>query len=157
MLSALQVTVATCCHVHSKIMTTFSVESVIRGHHIYKDIWTPNIGEELICQRELGNLRDPFAVSLLKGTTIVSHVPCKISAICAMFLQTGGTINCTVIRNRQYLRDLVQGGLEVPCELKFIGDDKHIEKADKLIKASLAIKEASTKSNGDDEGNPPEK
>ena len=61
--------------------------------------------------------------------------------ICNLFLQTDGTINCTVIRNRQYSRDLVQGGLEVPCELKFTSDDKHIDKVDKLIKASLAIKE----------------
>ena len=65
-------------------------------------------------------------LSLLKGTTIIGHVPRKISAIYAMFLQTGGTINCTVIRNRQYSRDLVSGGLEVPCELKFTGDDKYI-------------------------------
>ena len=52
-----------------------------------------------------------------------------------MFLQTGDIIKCTVIRNRQYSTDLVQGGLEVPCKLKFTGDDKHIEKVNKLIKA----------------------
>ena len=61
----------------------FSIESVIRRYHVYKDIWTPNTGEELICQRELGNLRNPFAISLLKGTNIVGHVLCKISAICS--------------------------------------------------------------------------
>ena len=95
-------------------MNTFSTESVIRGYHVYKDVWTPVIGEEMICQCELGNLRDPIVVSLVKGTTIVGHVLCKISAICSMFLQTGGIINCYVISSTQYSRDLVQDGLEVP-------------------------------------------
>ena len=115
-------------------MSTFFTESVIRGHHVYKDIWIPVTGEELICQHEIGNLRDPFAVSVLKGATIVGHVPHRISAICSMFLQLGGSIDCTVIGTRQYSRDLVQGGLEVPCKLKFTGDHKQIEKVNKLIK-----------------------
>ena len=107
------------CHVHAKEFWWFSTESVIRGHHIYKDVRTPVIDQEMICQRELGNLRDPFAVSLVKGTTIVGHVPRKISVICLMFLQTGGIINCSVINSRQYWKDLVQGRLEVLCQLKF--------------------------------------
>ena len=72
---------------------TFSTDSVIRGHHVYKDVWTPVVGEELMYQCELGNPRDPFTVSVLKGSTIVGHVPRKISAICSMFLQTCGTID----------------------------------------------------------------
>ena len=44
---------------------TFSTDSVIRGHHAYKDIWTPIVGEELMCQRELGNPSNPFAMSSL--------------------------------------------------------------------------------------------
>ena len=74
-----------------------------------------------------------------------------------MFLQTGGITNCYVISCRQYLRDLVQGGLEVPCELKFIGHKEDIEKVNRLIKATLAIKVASIKSSYEDEGSPPEK
>ena len=124
-------------------MNMFSTESVIiRGAHVYKDVWTPVIGEELISQHELGNLRDPFIVSLVKGTTIVGHMPRKISAICSMFLQIGGIINCCVISSKQYLKNLVQGGLEVPCKLKFTGDKESIEKVNKLIKAMLAIKDA---------------
>ena len=85
----------------------FSIDSDIRGHHVYKDVWTLVIGEELMCQRELGNLKDLFTMSVLKGSTIVGHVPRKISVICSMFLQTGGTIDCTVVGNRQHSRDWV--------------------------------------------------
>ena len=44
---------------------------------------------------------------------------------------------------------MVQGGLEVPCELKFVGD-KHIEKVKKLIKDAHAI-------TNEDKVTPPEK
>ena len=43
---------------------TFSIESMIRGYHEYGLIWNnPIVGEELICERELGNSHDPYAVA----------------------------------------------------------------------------------------------
>ena len=59
-----------------------------------------------------------------------------------------------MIGTRQYSRDLVQGGLEVPCKLKFTGDHKLIEKINKLIKDALTI---NVKSIGGDQESPPEK
>ena len=67
---------------------------VLRGHHVYTDMWVSFTGEEeLIFQHEVGNLRDP---SVLKGATIVGHVHCRISVICSMFLQLGSNINFTM-------------------------------------------------------------
>ena len=54
---------------------SFSWEMVIRGHRIYKEIWTPVIYEILICSQEHENSEDPFAVSVMKGDDIVGHVP----------------------------------------------------------------------------------
>ena len=42
------------------------LHSVIRGHHIYKRIWTPVVGEELLLQRDLTNSYDIFAVGIMK-------------------------------------------------------------------------------------------
>ena len=28
-------------------------ESVVRGHHIYKTVWKPEIGERLVCKKDL--------------------------------------------------------------------------------------------------------
>ncbi len=50
---------------------SFSLEAMVRGYHAYKDIWTAVVGEELPCQRERVNLRDPFAVVVLKDEAIV--------------------------------------------------------------------------------------
>ena len=49
-------------------------ESVVRGHHVYKAVWTPLIGEELPIFPEPGNVHDKRAVSV-----IVGHVPREIS------------------------------------------------------------------------------
>ena len=70
--------------------STISVEAMIRGYHVYKDIWTAVINEQLRCQREPYNTADPFAVAVVKDDTTVGHVPRKISAICSLFLRKKG-------------------------------------------------------------------
>ena len=44
-------------------------ETVARGHHIYKRIWKPVIGEKLSCKndrREEAKLYDDFAIAIYK-------------------------------------------------------------------------------------------
>ena len=60
------------------------MEAMIRGYHEYQSIWEAEVGENLTCIREPGNVRDPYAVAVTKVTessTIVAHVPRKMSAI----------------------------------------------------------------------------
>ena len=52
-----------------------TLESIIRGRHIYKQIWRPLVGEILTLEREEGNKHEKFAVSLLKHATVLGHVP----------------------------------------------------------------------------------
>ena len=110
-----------------------TVESRVRGLHVYKDTWTPSVGEELPCKRETGNDKDRYAVAVMRGDTIVGHVPRKISAACSLFLRRNGTIRCTVTGSRRFSADLPQGGLEVPCELKFKGEPNDVAKVRKLL------------------------
>ena len=46
-----------------------SVESCIRGFHIYQDVWTPVVGEVLGCRREMTNteFEDRYAVAVYKS------------------------------------------------------------------------------------------
>ena len=46
-------------------------ESVIRGHHVFKDIWSPFVGEILNVQQEVHNAKDRFAVVVVKNETII--------------------------------------------------------------------------------------
>ena len=71
---------------------SFVLEAMIRGYHVYNDIWTAVVGEELHCEREPANASDPFAVAVIRSTAsssseTVGHEPRKISSICSIFLQ----------------------------------------------------------------------
>ena len=45
--------------------------SVIRGHHVYKDIFMPAIGKILQSRREPDNSYDSFAIAIIKDNTNV--------------------------------------------------------------------------------------
>ena len=85
-------------------------EGVIRGHHVYKRIWTPRLEEQLTLAPESDNDHDRRAVAVLKGSTVVGHVPRSLSRIVWYFLRRGGIGRSEVSGNRR------KGfGLEVPC------------------------------------------
>ena len=88
---------------------------------------------------EIGNVHDTFAVAVMRSDTIAGHCPRKISAICFIFIRRGGRITCQMTGGRRHLSDLPQGGLEVPCVLKFQTSSKqYAEKTEKLIRNSLS-------------------
>ena len=122
--------------------TYFSFEAMIRGYHVYKDVWDSEIGERLSCQVERDNRHNIHAVAVVKSSNVVSHLPWKISLICSLFLgRSGSSIECEVIANRRYSQNLPQGGLEIPCIVYFCGNSpKCIDsamKAEKLIRIAL--------------------
>ena len=115
-----------------------STDTIIRGHHVYKEVWTRIIGEVLQYEKEKGNSHDLYldlyAVAVKKLDSIVRHVPRTISTLCHLFLSRGGSITCgTVTGIRKYSDDLLQGSLEVPCQLTFRGDEPAIEKVKKRL------------------------
>ena len=124
----------------------FEIDSVVRGYHVYKDVWHANIGTELPCRPESNNREDRYAVAVMDGDFVVGHVPRKISFICNLFLRHSGLMVCRVTGPRQHSTDLVQGGLEVPCKYEFYAeekypDDKTFKKVKGLIeKASYTTK-----------------
>ena len=122
----------------------FTVNSMIRGYHVYKDIWeSPTIGDEFICKREIGNPKDPLSVAVMKliggENTVIGHVPRIISALCSLFIRRGGVLKCRVDGRRRYSTDLPQGGMEIQCKLIFSTRSAvDCEKLKKLVIASLS-------------------
>ena len=110
-------------------MALYEIESCMCGYHVYKDIWTAMIGEDLLCERKPFNDVDRYAIAVLKDDTIVGHIPKNISRICSLFIARGGGIACTPIGGRDSA-DLSQGGLglETPCKLVFAGKQREVEK-----------------------------
>ena len=108
---------------------TFEIDSCIRGYHVYKEVWTSNGDKILSCRREVGNIHDMYAVSMVhESGIVVGHVPQTISADCSLFLLQGSSINCKVTGSRRYSSHLPQGGLELPCCLTFTGSSTTIKK-----------------------------
>ena len=59
----------------------FEVKSRVRGFHVYKELWTPYVGENLQCIRESGNRDNPFAVAVKHNNDTVGHVvKCRMGA-----------------------------------------------------------------------------
>ena len=53
---------------------SFILESVVHRHHIYKQTWTPFLGEKLLIGIEDDNSNDARAVAI---RAVVGHLPWK--------------------------------------------------------------------------------
>ena len=67
---------------------------LVKGHHVYKDFWTPWVGEKLMVECEHDTEYDVNAVVGKKDSVIVAHLPQVISRISWLFLKRGGHIVC---------------------------------------------------------------
>ena len=81
--------------------TMFQYVSIIRGHYIYKNIWTPRIAEVLSVAEIIDtyiyiyiyiylccdpvNRHDRFAVAIFKTDVIAAHMPKAVSRIQNLF------------------------------------------------------------------------
>ena len=122
----------------------FETDSCIRGFHIYKEIWSPQLDEILSCVREIGNREDPFAVAVMKDSNIVGHLPRSISCICSLFLRHSGSLKCRIVGGRRRSVDLPQGGLEIPCVLLFEGSEELLKKVRKRLN-ELSVRDLCSK------------
>ena len=120
-------------------MSTYTVETIVRGYHVYQNVWDAAVGQVLPCQRERGNVHEPYAVAIVDRArgVIVGHVPRAVSSVRYLFLGNSGTILCQVTGTRHYSRDLPQSGLEIPCKLIFSGETRLIVKVQKLLQEAL--------------------
>ena len=86
------------------------VPAAVRRYHIYKEEWEAAIGEELKCEREKNNAKDPYAVAVVHENVIVGHLPRKISQISALFLKRQGKISCKILGRPPLLCELATRG-----------------------------------------------
>ena len=50
------------CAMASSAVESFTIDSMIRGYHVYKDVWSSFIGEMLYYRCDVRNHHDPFAI-----------------------------------------------------------------------------------------------
>ena len=87
----------------------------------------PITGEVFSCEREDRNPMDPYAVAIKRGSEVIGHVPRKISAAGSLFIQRRGAVTCRITdSHHQYSSDLLQDGLQIPCQLVFQSEDTEL-------------------------------
>ena len=65
-------------------------------------MWTPRLGEIVFVEHKHGNTHDCHAVCLLKGGSIVGHVPREVVKYFWFLLGHDGTITCEVTGSRKH-------------------------------------------------------
>ena len=109
-------------------METHSFTAAVRGFHYNRRFWRPKENEKLDCLHEPGNAFDRFAIKTVteKGE-IVGHLPKEISRVTKYLLGRGLTMHCK-LSSRHYRRSpLVQGGLEIQCEVVLISRETMLQ------------------------------
>ncbi len=100
--------------------TSFRIESTIRGHHIFKEVWTPTTGEELAVNVELHNAYGQHAVAVCN---VGGHVPREISRTCWYFLQKADSqILCQVTGHREHSQPGCSLSLHIHWQTEAIGE-----------------------------------
>ena len=72
----------------------FVVKCSERGHHVYKRIWSPCVGEpfETFCEEDNEHDKYAMAVHLKNSLTVVGHIPREITRTCHFFVRKKGEI-----------------------------------------------------------------
>ena len=83
-------------------MSTYTVQMIVCGYHVYQVVWEAAVGQMLPSQRERCNVHDPYTVPIVDRGVIVGHVLHAISSVCYLFLGKNGTILCKVTGTRHY-------------------------------------------------------
>ena len=104
-------------------------QTAIRGHHIYKDVWVPLIGQELICKadnREEAIEYGKNAIGAFKTgdpETLVGHLPIELSCLLKYFLEASPENNLIAVVTGKRKREV---GLVVPAKYVALTKKKNI-------------------------------
>ena len=61
----------------------YAFKSMVRGYHVYQEMWVADVGEELSCVKETENHQDPFSVAVVSiyahtCTILYTQKTCKV-------------------------------------------------------------------------------
>lgn len=111
----------------------FNMDAFVMGHHVYKKIWTPSVGEELDTAMEPDNVKDKYAVAVYqKGKrVIIGHLPLgqagKFAKTIFYFLKACKDNRCKIIVTaKKAVNKNDELGMKVPCRLEFSAEEKYM-------------------------------
>ena len=111
---------------------SFSFNSYARSYHVYMKIWNPVDGEVLVCTRETDNPHDNYAVSIIRNSCVVGHVPLGLSKTFSNFLSLPASTMLCIVTGKRLNRGAGLG-LEIPVMYQARGHEKAIRLLEKTI------------------------
>ena len=108
------------------------IKSLVRGYHAYMDIWTPEEKEKLILKRETDNIKDKYAVAVLKDDLVVVHVPYNLSRHFSLFLKREVNKGFAEVKGEKINRGAGYG-LEIPCVHCLFGPKIYVDKMKEVV------------------------
>ena len=58
----------------SENIVFYNLDSIIKEYHVYQDIWSPKLLEDLDAAPEQNNIVDKYAVCVLRAGKVVGHL-----------------------------------------------------------------------------------
>ena len=95
-------------------------------------IWNPVDGEVLVCTRETDNPHDNYAVSIIRNSCVIGHVPLGLSKTFSNFLSLPASTMLCIVPGKRLNRGSGLG-LVIPVMYQARGHEKAIQWLEKSI------------------------
>ena len=97
----------------------FEFTAAVRGNHHYRKHWNPEPEQILNCFHEKDNAFDRFAIKIYEmgNQTLVGHYPMEIARATKFPIERGANVTAQVTSDHYWRSPLIQGGIEIPCEV----------------------------------------
>ena len=113
------------------VLKEFEINTCVKGHHVYRHIWPPEIGENLDAQIEPNNPAEKYANGKWKSGKVVGHLKKgatgRFAKIIFFFLKGDLYLKAKTITSGRRCSLGDGEGLQVPCKLKLIGKRKFMD------------------------------
>ena len=108
------------------------IKSFVRGYHAYMDIWTREEKEKLMLKREAENIKDKYAVAVLKDDVVVG--PYNLARHFSLFLKREVNKGFAEVRGEKINRGAGYG-LEISCAYCLFGPKIYVDRMKEVVKA----------------------
>ncbi|XP_067929382.1 uncharacterized protein [Watersipora subatra] len=102
-------------------MARFEFTCGLRGFHVYREFWTPDMEDVLTVELESNNGIDPFAIGVKTQVNgclrTVGHLPREISRHMTYFVKHGGLVECFMHSTTIKKSPILLGGLEITIKV----------------------------------------
>ena len=112
---------------------SFEFTAAVRGFHFDRNVWTPQLNENLDCHHEEVHLLDIFVIKTCCkiANQNLGYLPREISWPAKYLLERGAVLTATLLSDRYRRSPLYQDGLEMHCNVKVTITD--VERGHALI------------------------